>query len=222
MFNSTEDAMEAASDLKNADFGTGGRAGIQIVSGTEDDVDFEAMAKAGVPEDQAQNFAETIRNGGVLLIADAPFGTAARVCAILERSRSADDGVPEVTETRIRQAVEDDFGNATPLSTALLLPVLLKDPAPLSSYLNLPTLSKNQSPRPSAFGFPLLSKVAAPFSSLFKLPTLSDDPAPLSSLVKRPVLSSNATPLSSLVGWKVIWNDPTPLSSLLKLPVLSK
>lgn len=221
MFRTNDDATEAAADLGKANFGNAGRVGVQIVSDIPDEADMQMMRAVGLTEEQASEFAQDIEAGGVLLVADAPFGTAGRVAEILERPRAGDHGTPQALETRAPRPSDADFGDATPLSTFFQIPVLLADPAPLSSYLKWPTLRKTRSPMRSSVGLPLLSEKAAPLSSLFGIPVLSSNAAPLSSSVGAPVLSQDATPLSTKAKVPTLSDDATPLSSKAKLPTLS-
>lgn len=230
LFNSIEDATEAAQELKKSGIG---RVGIRLLEHTEDGVDLDTMQQAGASGTQAKQFAKRMEDGAKLMIVDAPFGTAATVLDVLEKTRSQDTGVFQAIEARAQGPAHDD---AAPLSSKLGYRVLWDNPTPLSSYFGWPLLSKRQRPQ-STLGLPLLSDTAAPLSSWTRLPTLSSNAAPLSSLTKAPVLSpqptplssaakvpvlwGDAAPLSSRVGFKTIWHSPTPLSSLLGLAVLS-
>ena len=71
LFDTSEDAMAAVAELKQAGIG---RIGIQLAARTADEVSAEAMTAKGLPEAQARRFAEQVGAGGALLIVDAPFG----------------------------------------------------------------------------------------------------------------------------------------------------
>lgn len=237
MYNTIEDAMQAVTDLKQASFG---RIGIQLVAKTADEISVEALTQMGVQPAQAQRFLRRVSDGGALVIAEAPFGTARGVTEVLDRSRPNDTGVSQALETR---SLDSTYGGgprdgAAPLSSALNIPVLLNDPSPLSSYLKLPTLSRRQTttfplrdvprlsetpaPFSSALGMPLLSENPAPLSSAAGVKLLSEKPAPFSSLIGMRLLYTKAAPLSSLLGWKPLLRDAAPLSSLLRLKALAR
>ena len=215
VFNATEDAAEAAADLRQATFG---RLGIQTVSKTAEAVSAESIEVQGIIQSDAEGLAEQVNHGGTLLIVDAPFGTAATVVEILRRARAHDSGRPQVVASSGPAATAATLRSqaATPLSTALDMPVLLSDPAPLSKYFKWPTLTRTATTSRS----PLFNK-PAPLSSLFRLPILSNNAAPFSSLLRQPPLSAEPAPFSKRMGRKVLWDNPTPLSSLLKLATLT-
>jgi hypothetical protein len=227
LFASPDDAAAAVADLKQAGFRPDS---IEVVTKSDAGAGATAIGHKGVPKANAERYAAAVAEGGALVLVGPPFGTAAKATKILEISRPGDTGtahaVYEVTS----------LDEATPLSSAAQIPVLINDPAPLSSYFKIRTLTKEPYTFPTFLGLGLLSNVIAPLSTWLGWPVLSSNPAPLSSAIGAPVASSDPAPLSSSLGWPVLKNDPTPfsnwigkttliddptpLSSWLKIPVL--
>ncbi|WP_428483176.1 hypothetical protein [Rhodopila sp.] len=234
MFTTNEDAMGAVANLEQVGFR---QASIRVIDKTKADVSETGIMQQGLSEAHAKDYAEGIRQGGTLVIAEAPLGASGRAAEILERVRPNDQDTPhaayeDVTRPKAEPSTSGSMGvGGTPLSTALNWPVLLDNPAPLSSYLNRRTLSKEQTPRASLLhnptplssrlGMKVLSDKATPLSSLLGRKVLLDNPTPLSSRLNREVLLDNPTPLSSRLNMKVLLDNPTPLSSWLGLKVLA-
>ncbi len=214
-----------------------------------------SIMETGVPPAHASIYAERVRQGDVLVAVCPPFGYGLPATQIMDSHDPIAVDLPEAapvgpgtrsaatsgaisgatpgttTSTRVR----DD---ATPLSSALGLRVLLSDPAPLSNYLNWRTLkpepnssttlesirrqSNDAAPLSGKVGMSVLSDNPAPLSNKAGWRTLSPEPAPLSRKLGWRLLSDDPAPLSNKLGWRVLLDNPTPLSSLLGLKVLSK
>jgi hypothetical protein len=188
-----------------------------------------SLARSGIWESHVEAYVQAIREGGSLVLVEAPFGAAVVVRDILQGLDPVNAG------SRVAEYALSESHNAAPLSAILNLPVLVDDPAPLSRLLGLPLLargsaflsslfgpllSRNPAPLSALTGMPLLLHRAAPLSSALRLPLLADGAAPLSSLTRLPLLSRRAAPLSSWLGLPLLVRNPAPLSSLLRLPVL--
>lgn len=173
----------------------------------------ESIAKHGIPQGDIDAYAEGIREGGSLVMVEAPFGSAVAARDILQGTDAA------TSENQVAEYPLSNSEIATPLSSILNLPVLIEDLAPLSRFLRLPLLASS-SVFPSAIFGPLLLRSAAPFSSLTGVPLLLHRAAPLSSLLGLPLLSGRAAPFSTLLGLPLLLNRAAPLSSVFGLPLL--
>jgi hypothetical protein len=142
----------------------------------------------------AKIYAEHVKRGCSLVTVLAPFGKGVEATMALDAHGPVDPGIP------------DPFGpgpiwdEAAPLSSALQLPVLAKDPAPFSSFWGLPVLTRGRASLSAAFGLPELAGRGASYSPVIPMPLLSNKAAPLSSMLGLPLLSGKAAPLSSLFG----------------------
>ena len=158
-------------------------------------------------------------SGGTMVVADPPFGAAARVIQILQRPRPGDTGPVNITDSAAAAYDTPEHARhqrAAPLSSALGWRLLSHNAAPLSKWFGLPLLSRNQ-----RSGTKLLAR-AGVLSGPIGLPMLSksqrsktkllNDAAPLSSKTGMPILSRNAAPLSRLLGLPVLSNNDAPLS----------
>jgi hypothetical protein len=223
IFHDETVAMTAVEQLKQSGLA---EHRISVFSKTTQGLSVENLTAAGVSAAQAETYAARVAAGETLVVADPLFGYGQSVTMILDSSGSS-----ELVETHM--AFEGtDADKATPLSSALNIPVLSNNPTPLSSWMGWRTLSQHQAPKAT-----LLDK-AAPLSAWLGLKTLSAEAAPFSKLIGQKLLWGKAAPLSEKVGWKVLWgmaaplstkigmktlcNDPAPLSNFLKLPILKK
>jgi hypothetical protein len=160
----------------------------------------EAMRGIGLSRAQAEAFADRLASGHALIVVFAPFGKAQKATRILDQHEPVDGGIEAPATTALMP------GDATPLSTALGLPVLAKTRLPFESTFGIPSLTgpgwfmtgglgfgrANPAPFSSALGMPLLTKAAAPLSSMLGLACLSSNPTPLSSLLGLPTLKSRS------------------------------
>jgi hypothetical protein len=186
MYGSLEDAENAVAALAEDGFNE-----VHLVAGTKptkkangrtpEDIASDIM-KGMVLKEHAVVYAEGVARGGSLVTAHAPFGSARKVMAIMDEFGPIESGVRE----------EEDnlpiWDEATPISCALAMPVLMDDGAVFSRFLGMPVLTSphfsvseklglpivsRDTPKTSSFGFPLLSNSAAPLSSMLGLPTLT-------------------------------------------------
>jgi hypothetical protein len=134
-----------------------------------------ALGRVHMPD--AKVYAEGVARGGSLVTVHAPFGSGMLATTVLESHGPIDSGMPAAEPPRL-------WDEATPLSSALAMGVLLNDPAPASRVLGIQPLTGSD----------------CSFSGSIGMPLLSDNPAPLSSLVGMSTLSRSGTPLSSLIG----------------------
>lgn len=180
MYASHDQALKAANDLRNSRFAR--FTSVNMVShndAPEAGIDAIAMAvmKGYVLKSQAKVYAQGIQRGGSLVTVNAPFGTAIAAMQIMDQHGPIDSGV---VEPKDRLPAWDD---ATPVSCALNLPVLLDNDASFSAFWSLPLLIKrsntvtpsratSSAPFTGTFGMALLSSKATILSSLFGLPVL--------------------------------------------------
>ncbi|MGD0103169.1 MAG: hypothetical protein ABSC06_03935 [Rhodopila sp.] len=231
IFSTDADATAAVSDLTAVGF-----RDVRTIDKSGSDVTAASLVAQGVSEDRASTYADSVNEGGTLVIVSAPLGAGQTAKDILERRRPNDAGEPvaayetaspaaaatkTTTPTSAKPAAGDvDWSSAAPLSSKFGWPVLLDDPAPLSKWLNWRTLSDAPTKKPLSHGLPFLSDDPTPLSSKLGWKVLSDDPTPLSTRSGRKVLSDDPTPLSNRIGKNVLSDDPTPLSSRLGWKVL--
>jgi hypothetical protein len=229
IFDSHDDAMAAIADLKQAGYW---EEEVRTVARSAGEVTVDGLMRQGVARSRARLYVDRLNAGATLVLVDAPFGMAGGAMSVLERAHGGEAAPVEA----IYEGSNRD--PATPLSSALNLPVLSHNAAPLSRWLGIPVLSASQRPKASVFGLPfllhsaaplsrwlgmrVLSRNPAPLSSLLGIPLLSGEPAPLSSRMGRPVLFEQPAPLSARMGMRTLMNEPAPLSRWLGLPVLSK
>jgi hypothetical protein len=189
--------------------------------------------KAGyVPQREATHYARILEQGRSVVSIRAPFGQGRLATDILERYDPISDAIPSEPKRTVAWEV------GAPLSSALLLPTLLKSkPDAFSMSFGFPTLSTRRTsqyqqltnPDYALFGASRLSRNPAPLSSIFKIKTLSSKPGGPSwrSSFGIRLLSSDPTPLSSKLGMLVLRDkrrphEPAPLSANLGLPTLSR
>ena len=143
----------------------------------------ETLMAKEVTKPHAAAYAEALRAGKILLLVNPLLGYAEAAEKVLAAPR----GTENATATVGFEGTTWD--EATPISSALFLPVLSKDPTPFGTFWNVPTLLKNYWFFSDIFGGKLLSRKPAPFSDRLGWKTLLKDPAPLSSLLKMKVLT---------------------------------
>lgn len=158
--------------------------------------DIEAMRAIGMPRATAESFADRLASGNALVVVFAPFGKALEATRILDAHEPIDGGVAAPA------ASVSAPGDATPLSSALGLPVLAKTQLPFEGTFGIPSITGPGWFATGGLGFGRAN------------------PAPFSSALGMPVLSKGATPLSSMLGMGCLSSNPTPLSSMLGMPVL--
>jgi acetoin utilization deacetylase AcuC-like enzyme len=158
----------------------------------------ELMA-AHIWKSHAETYADRLAKGGALVLVHAPFGSALNAEATLDQYEPNEKGI--TTQTWEPDAVWDD---ATPLSSALHLPVLINARLPAEILTGVSSLTKTTAFLSDFFGMPILKPGVHHATTSMGLGLLSKSATPLSSLFGLKTLSSNPTPLSSLLGLKVL------------------
>jgi len=216
-------ALTAVDQLKQSGLA---ESRISVFSKTTEGLSVEALTAAGVSGAEAEKYLGRVAAGETLVVADPLFGYGLAVTGILDSA-----GTSEVVETHMAfEGTEAD--KATPLSSALNIPVLLHNPTPLSTWMGWRTLSASPAPKASllheaaplssGIGMKTLSGEAAPFTKLIGQKLLWGKAAPFSEKIGMKVLLDMAAPFSAKINMKTLFHDPAPLSNFLKLPVLKK
>jgi hypothetical protein len=178
MYGNLENAQHAVALLTKAQF-----EDVFLIAPSDDGEGIvERITGAYVWKGDAEVLAEGVWRGGCLVVVHAPFGTAGRAIRIMNGCEPIDSGLPDATTP------PTPWDDATPLSCALHLPVLLSDDQTFAAFAGLPPLADPDWSVSAAIGLPMLSDQAAPLSSKIGLPALSQNAAPLSSLLKLPLL----------------------------------
>lgn len=144
-----------------------------------DDPVLSSVMAGYVLKAHAKVYAEGIRRGKALVSITPPFGRGTMAEFLLDEGGQTVDTGLVLEEDRLMP-----WDDATPLSCALRLPVLVKGTAPLSAFLVAPVLTRQSRSLGSALGIPELS--SSPF--IFGAPALSRESAVLSSKLGLPVL----------------------------------
>lgn len=179
MYASADAAMSAAEELREEGFDE-----FHIVNPPAAGVPLSAIA-AQIAEGHvlladAKIYAVGVAAGHSLLTVHAPFGRGKLATNIMASRGPVPSGMAEPEP-------ESLWDEAAPLSSALMMPVLLNDPAPMSRAIGIPPLISDEGSLSGALGLPLLCTGEMP-EGRWGLPFLSDNPAPLSSMLGLPVL----------------------------------
>ena len=134
---------------------------------------------------EAKVYASEILQGKSLVSVYAAFGTGLVVTHLMDSFGPAESAVKPETYPLI------PWDDAAPFSSALQMPVFLKEDWNFSSMFGMGMTSDNPAPLSSLFGLRLLARRAAPLSSMLGLPLLSDNPAPFSSLLRLPLFAKD-------------------------------
>jgi hypothetical protein len=182
MFATAEAARAAAAELAEEGFDD-----VHVVNPpTNPDAPVSAIAAqialGRVLLSDAKLYAVGVAKGGSLVTVHAPFGSGMLATSVLESHDPVASGMPDPEPARM-------WDEATPLSSALQLDVLFRDPTPASRVLGIQPLLDSDSSLSATLGMPLLSSNPAPLSSLIGMSTLSRGGTPLSSLVGLPLLT---------------------------------
>ncbi|MBX9608331.1 MAG: hypothetical protein K2Y51_19085 [Gammaproteobacteria bacterium] len=131
--------------------------------------DIAAAIRAGyVLKGYAKAYAACVQRGLTVLSMRAPFGTGLVVTRLMDAPGPVASGVPEQHEAG------PTWDEATPLSSALNLPVLAKSGTTFSGFWQLPMVMKEGERSRTLFSVNFKRGAnAAPFSSLLGLPLLS-------------------------------------------------
>jgi hypothetical protein len=130
----------------------------------------------------AKQYAKAVLAGHWLLSIVPQFGSGDKATAILDSHGPVADGI------RPQRDGIAGWDDATPMSSALWLPLLTDPDASFSGFFSLPLLTRRGSTLGSALHLPEVKQSAEPFRSTLGLPLLSGSAAPLSSLLHLPVL----------------------------------
>lgn len=145
--------------------------------------DIAAAIRAGyVLKGYAKAYAGCVQRGQTVVSVRAPFGTGAMVTHLLDEAGPVDSGVPEVREAG------PTWDEATPLSSALNLPVLAPANVTFSGFWQMPMVLRDG--QRSQTTFPVNLKKGK-------------NPAPLSSLLGMPLLAKNFS-FSALIGMPLV------------------
>jgi hypothetical protein len=181
MFANATAANKAAAELREEGYGD-----INVVSPSGSDVPLSAIAaqiaQGHVLLADAKIYAKGVAAGHSLVTVHAPFGTGKVAEYILDSHDPIDSGMPKVVADRM-------WDEATPLSSALVLPVLIDDPDPASRAIGIPALTSSDCGLSEAIGMPLLTNGVLGDRGKLGLPFLSNNPTPLSSALGLPLLS---------------------------------
>lgn len=130
----------------------------------------------------ARIYARGVAAGHALVTVHAPFGTGKVAEHVLDSHGPIDSGMPKASPDRM-------WDEAAPLSSTLVMPVLIDDPDPASRAIGIPALTSGNCGLSEAIGMPLLIDGAMGDRGKLGIPFLSDNPTPLSSMLGLPVLS---------------------------------
>ena len=89
------------------------------------------IAQGNVLLADARIYAEGVAKGGSLVTIHAPFGSGMKALNILEFHGPVDSGMPAPEPVKL-------WDEAAPMSSALMMPVLMDDPTPLSKFWAMP------------------------------------------------------------------------------------
>jgi hypothetical protein len=149
-------------------------------SAASDDPVLSSIMSGYVLKAHAKVYAAAVHRGAALVSIRPPFGRGNVAEFLLDEGGHA-----------VSRGVEDDgdrlqpWDDSAPLSSSLMLPVLVKATAPFSAFWVLPVITRKGGTACSALG---LSELADSKSFTFGSPALSRAAAPLSSSVGLPLL----------------------------------
>ena len=158
------------------------------------------LLSAQIWKNHAEIYADSLTKGGALVLVYAPFGSALRAEAAMDKYNPVSQGLAT-------SQPKPDF--------------VWDDAAPLSSVLHMPTLTQVKLPAETLSGVPSLTRGTAFLSDLLGMRILNRGAHHNTTSMGLPLLSNSATPLSSLFGMATLSKNPTPLSSLFGIKVLS-
>jgi BCD family chlorophyll transporter-like MFS transporter len=183
LYDNAADAAAAVAALKTAGFRDGDIE--TVTAGDKGWISADTLRKHEVAKDHAEPYAAALRTGKVLVLVNPLLGWSEPATKALAAPRGGENAPATVGFEG------SEWDEAAPLSSALFLPVLSKNPTPFGSFWNVPTLAKRYWFFSNLFGFKLLTDDAAPLSKLFGLKTLSSNPAPFSTLLRWPTLTKS-------------------------------
>ncbi|PZF76060.1 hypothetical protein DK847_15605 [Aestuariivirga litoralis] len=139
-----------------------------------------ALGHVHLPE--ARIYAKGVAAGHALVTVHAPFGSGRLAETILASHGPVESGLPQAEPDRI-------WDDAAPLSSAMMMPLLINDPDPMSKVLGIPAVTSGECSFSEKLGMPLLTNGELGDRGRLGLPFLSNNPTPLSSALGLPVLS---------------------------------
>ena len=185
LYDSAEKAQEAIRQLQAKGFGP---RNVDLVSppesgATADEAALaETIAEAHIVRARAPRYARLVLAGHWMVIARAPIGTGVMVTDLLDDCGPVETGLEE-TEDRARA-----WDEAAPISSALQIGTIIRNPTPFSSFWALPVLPKRARRACQVIGVAELTDAGWSFSGKLGMPLLSRNPAPLSSALKLPLI----------------------------------
>ncbi len=165
MYGTSEAAAKAAAELRQAGFDLVTEVGPSTAS-NEDGI-VRAIMAGMVIKEYAKVFAKGILAGGTLVSAHAPFGTVRRAEGIMDGHGPIPSGVSVDRDGMY------EWDDAAPISSALMMPVLLPDSASFSNFWGVPVLLTKIVNLTSLLGMPMLTAGGRSFSPFAGMPSLS-------------------------------------------------
>lgn len=139
-----------------------------------------ALGRVHLPE--ARIYAQGVAAGRALVTVHAPFGSGKLAETILDSYGPVDSGLPRPEPDKV-------WDEGAPLSSALMMPLLIDDPDPMSKVLGIAAVSSGNCSLSAMIGMPLLTAGELGERGKLGLPFLSANATPLSSALGLPVLS---------------------------------
>ena len=184
LYDSAEKAQEAVRQLQARRFGPRNFDLVSPPSGgaaTDEAALAETIAETHVVRGRERRYARLVLDGHWMVIARAPFGTGLMVTILLDDCGPVETGLEE-PEDRARA-----WDDAAPISSALQIGTIIRNPTPLSSFWALPVLAGRGRRACELIGVPELASSNWSLSAKLGIPLISHNPAPLSSLLKLPL-----------------------------------
>jgi hypothetical protein len=180
MYANAATAAKAASELREEGYGD-----VFVVGPPAADTPLSAIAaqiaQGRVLLADAKIYAKGVAAGHALVTVHAPFGSGAVATSILESHDPVASGMPEPEPVKL-------WDEAAPLSSAMMIPLLLNDPDPVSKIIGIPAVTGSNCSLSETIGLPLLSNSDMGDKGRLGMPYLSNNPTPLSSLFGLPLL----------------------------------
>ena len=165
MYGTSEAAAKAAAELRQAGFDLVTEVGPSTASTEEGLV--RAIMAGMVIKGYAMVYAKGILAGGTLVSTHAPFGTTRRAEGIMDLHGPIPSGVNVEREPMYM------WDEAAPISSAMMMPVLLPEAASFSNFWGVPALLTSVVNLTSLLGMPMLTAGGRSFSPFVGMPSLS-------------------------------------------------
>ena len=162
LYQTTQQCGDAIALLKDRGFGD---ADFTVVTAPAGDTSAAAVTaaivKAGVAADEAAKYVQGVLGGGAVVVVNAPFGTAAKATATLDKFNPV-AAAPDVYSA-------PQFGRISTMSRATPTARLLKNNGFFATSLGLPTIIRGGISRSASSGKPFSKATSGkPFSSVIK------------------------------------------------------